>query len=196
MSGSNATRVHHRPRRLWRRRGTRLGRVRRPGSRHARPRRRGRRRAGAAQPPAARARCHAPARRLSAAGCSCARSSGVLEERSAGKDTTTGHWELVGVLTTTPPPTYPDGFPAGPARQRFIRRIGRGVLGNTVASGTGDHRRVRRRAPADRRPDRLHERRLGLPDRRARGRDPARASSTTTARSRASCSSASTPSAA
>lgn len=60
---------------------------------------------------------------------------GTLEERSAGKDTTTGHWELVGVLTTTPPPTYPDGFPQE-LLSAFIRRTGRGVLGNTVASGT------------------------------------------------------------
>lgn len=61
--------------------------------------------------------------------------TGVLEERSAGKDTTTGHWELVGVLTTTPPPTYPDGFPQE-LLSAFIRRTGRGVLGNVVASGT------------------------------------------------------------
>lgn len=61
--------------------------------------------------------------------------TGVLEERSAGKDTTTGHWELVGVLTTTPPPTYPDGFPQE-LLSAFIRRVGRGVLGNVVASGT------------------------------------------------------------
>lgn len=61
--------------------------------------------------------------------------TGLLEERSAGKDTTTGHWELVGVLTTTPPPTYPDGFPQE-LLSAFIRRAGRGVLGNVVASGT------------------------------------------------------------
>ncbi len=61
--------------------------------------------------------------------------TGVLEERSAGKDTTTGHWELVGVMTTTPPPTYPDGFPQE-LLSAFIRRTGRGVLGNVVASGT------------------------------------------------------------
>jgi phosphopentomutase len=60
---------------------------------------------------------------------------GTLEERSAGKDTTTGHWELMGVLTTTPPPTYPDGFPQDIV-SAFVRRTGRGVLGNTVASGT------------------------------------------------------------
>lgn len=61
--------------------------------------------------------------------------TGTLEERSAGKDTTTGHWELVGVLTTTPPPTYPDGFPQELV-SAFVRRTGRGVLGNAAASGT------------------------------------------------------------
>ncbi len=61
--------------------------------------------------------------------------TGVLEERSAGKDTTTGHWELVGVLTTSPPPTYPDGFPQE-LLSAFIRRVDRGVIGNKVASGT------------------------------------------------------------
>lgn len=61
--------------------------------------------------------------------------TGVLEERSAGKDTTTGHWELVGVLTTSPPPTYPDGFPQE-LISAFVRRTDRGVLGNVVASGT------------------------------------------------------------
>lgn len=61
--------------------------------------------------------------------------SGTLQERSSGKDTTTGHWELVGVLTTTPPPTYPDGFPQE-LISAFVRRTERGVLGNDVASGT------------------------------------------------------------
>ncbi|MCW2950777.1 MAG: phosphopentomutase [Thermoleophilia bacterium] len=60
---------------------------------------------------------------------------GTLTERSLGKDTTTGHWELVGVLTTTPPPTYPDGFPQDIV-SAFVRRSSRGVLGNCVASGT------------------------------------------------------------
>jgi phosphopentomutase len=60
---------------------------------------------------------------------------GLLEERSQGKDTTTGHWELMGVLTNTPPPTYPDGFPQD-LISAFVRRVGRGVIGNTAASGT------------------------------------------------------------
>jgi phosphopentomutase len=60
---------------------------------------------------------------------------GRLEERSLGKDTTTGHWELMGVLTTTAPPTYPDGFPQD-VISAFVRRVGRGVIGNRAASGT------------------------------------------------------------
>lgn len=60
---------------------------------------------------------------------------GLLEERSQGKDTTTGHWELMGTLTTTPMPTYPDGFPQD-LIAAFVRRTGRGVVGNKAASGT------------------------------------------------------------
>jgi phosphopentomutase len=61
---------------------------------------------------------------------------GRLEERSQGKDTTTGHWELMGVLTNTAPPTYPDGFPQDVV-SAFVRRVERGVIGNKAASGTG-----------------------------------------------------------
>jgi phosphopentomutase len=60
---------------------------------------------------------------------------GKMAERSKGKDTTTGHWELMGVVTERPFPTYPHGFPAGVISE-FERRIGRRVLGNKVASGT------------------------------------------------------------
>ncbi len=56
-------------------------------------------------------------------------------ERSAGKDTTTGHWELMGLVTEVPFPTYPDGFPTD-LLDAFERAIGRGTLGNCVASGT------------------------------------------------------------
>lgn len=60
---------------------------------------------------------------------------GRLREASAGKDTMSGHWELMGVVTERAFPTYPKGFPA-----RIInpleRRIGRRVLGNRAASGT------------------------------------------------------------
>ncbi len=61
--------------------------------------------------------------------------TGRLVERSKGKDTTTGHWELMGVLTSTPFPTYPHGFPHD-VIDPFMHRTGRGVLGNKAASGT------------------------------------------------------------
>src|SRR3954463_14138178 len=61
--------------------------------------------------------------------------AGRLVERSKGKDTTTGHWELMGVLTPTPFPTYPHGFPHD-VIDPFMHRTGRGVIGNKAASGT------------------------------------------------------------
>jgi phosphopentomutase len=61
--------------------------------------------------------------------------AGRLLERSKGKDTTSGHWELMGVVTPTPMPTYPHGFPHD-VIDPFMHRTGRGVLGNRPASGT------------------------------------------------------------
>ena len=61
--------------------------------------------------------------------------AGRLVERSKGKDTTTGHWELMGVVTPQPMPTYPHGFPDD-VIDPFMHRTGRGVLGNKAASGT------------------------------------------------------------
>jgi phosphopentomutase len=61
--------------------------------------------------------------------------AGRLLERSKGKDTTAGHWELMGVVTQTPFPTYPQGFPHD-VIDPFGHRTGRGVLGNKAASGT------------------------------------------------------------
>lgn len=55
--------------------------------------------------------------------------------KSPGKDTTTGHWEMVGVLLEKPFPLYPQGFPAE-FLARFEAEIGRGTLGNIAASGT------------------------------------------------------------
>jgi phosphopentomutase len=60
---------------------------------------------------------------------------GRMAERSAGKDTTTGHWEMMGVVLDQPFPTYPDGFPPQ-VIDAFAEAIGRGVLGNKPASGT------------------------------------------------------------
>jgi phosphopentomutase len=59
----------------------------------------------------------------------------VLEPRSAGKDSTTGHWEIAGVVLDTPFPTFPHGFPSS-VIEAFARATGRGVIGNCVASGT------------------------------------------------------------
>jgi phosphopentomutase len=61
--------------------------------------------------------------------------AGRLIERSKGKDTTTGHWELMGVVTPQPLPTYPHGFPHD-VIDPFMHRTARGVLGNRPASGT------------------------------------------------------------
>jgi phosphopentomutase len=61
--------------------------------------------------------------------------AGRLLERSKGKDTTTGHWELMGVVTPQAMPTYPLGFPDD-VIDPFMNRTGRGVLGNKAASGT------------------------------------------------------------
>ena len=61
--------------------------------------------------------------------------AGRLLERSKGKDTTTGHWELMGVVTPQAMPTYPHGFP-DEVIDPFMNRTGRGVLGNKPASGT------------------------------------------------------------
>ena len=61
--------------------------------------------------------------------------SGRLLERSKGKDTTTGHWEMMGIVTPEPMPTFPHGFPFE-VIEEFAHRTGRGVLGNKAASGT------------------------------------------------------------
>jgi phosphopentomutase len=58
-----------------------------------------------------------------------------MAERSAGKDTTTGHWEMMGIVLPEPFPTYPDGFPAE-VIDAFSEAIGMPVLGNVPASGT------------------------------------------------------------
>jgi phosphopentomutase len=60
---------------------------------------------------------------------------GKSAEASAGKDTTTGHWEMMGLVLSSPFPTYPDGFPAE-VMDVFERETGLGWLGNYAASGT------------------------------------------------------------
>lgn len=61
---------------------------------------------------------------------------GKMAEASMGKDTTTGHWELAGLVSNTPFPKYPDGFPAE-VIDPFLEKTGfDGILGNKPASGT------------------------------------------------------------
>ncbi|OUM97958.1 MAG: phosphopentomutase [Firmicutes bacterium ZCTH02-B6] len=60
---------------------------------------------------------------------------GRMAEQAAGKDTTTGHWELAGVILDRPFPVYPNGFPME-VIAAFTAAIGRDVLGNKPASGT------------------------------------------------------------
>jgi phosphopentomutase len=73
---------------------------------------------------------------------------GTCEPASPGKDSTTGHWELCGLILEKPFPTYPGGFPQS-LIDEFAARTGRGVLGNKTASGTAvldeyaeEHRRT------------------------------------------------------
>ncbi|MBO8138554.1 MAG: phosphopentomutase [Desulfotomaculum sp.] len=62
-------------------------------------------------------------------------SYGKMAEQSKGKDTTTGHWELTGIILDRPFPVFPNGFPDDFIEQ-YEKRIGRKVLGNKPASGT------------------------------------------------------------
>jgi phosphopentomutase len=71
-----------------------------------------------------------------AAGASAARGAfGRMAEASAGKDSVTGHWEMMGIVLDRAFPTFPDGFPDG-LIDEFSRRTARAVLGNRAASGT------------------------------------------------------------
>lgn len=57
------------------------------------------------------------------------------DEKSKGKDTTTGHWEISGLILDKPFPTYPNGFPQDFMKE-FEKRVGRKTIGNYPASGT------------------------------------------------------------
>jgi len=61
-------------------------------------------------------------------------SYGRMAEKSAGKDTTTGHWEIAGLILDKPFPVYPNGFPEDIIK-RFEDSIGTKTLGNVPASG-------------------------------------------------------------
>ena len=60
---------------------------------------------------------------------------GRLAERSMGKDTTIGHWEIAGIVSEDPMPTYPNGFPEEILKP-FREATGRGILLNAPMSGT------------------------------------------------------------
>src|SRR5436190_8221292 len=60
---------------------------------------------------------------------------GLMVPHSAGKDSTTGHWEIAGVQLQRPFPTYPNGFPRSLVNA-FEKQTGRGVIGNVAGSGT------------------------------------------------------------
>src|SRR5436305_960133 len=60
---------------------------------------------------------------------------GSMRPASAGKDSTTGHWEIAGVHLERPFPTFPNGFPPA-VIDEVSRQTGRGVIGNVVGSGT------------------------------------------------------------
>lgn len=62
-------------------------------------------------------------------------SFGKMAERSLGKDTTTGHWEMAGIILERALPTFPHGFPKD-FIERYELAIGRRIIGNEVASGT------------------------------------------------------------
>ena len=65
-------------------------------------------------------------------------SYGVMNESSPGKDTTTGHWELAGIVLDRPFPVFPPDYPSFPEElvDAFKRETGRDILGNKAASGT------------------------------------------------------------
>jgi len=60
---------------------------------------------------------------------------GKMQPKSAGKDTISGHWEMMGIYLKEPSPTYPNGFP-DEIMDEFEKKIGRGTLANRPASGT------------------------------------------------------------
>ena len=99
--------------------------------------------------------------------------AGRLLERSKGKDTTTGHWELMGIVTPTAMPTYPHGFPHD-VIDPFMHKTGRGVLGNKPASGTDIIQELGEEHQKTGKWIVYTSGRLRLPDRRPRGHDPAR----------------------
>ena len=92
---------------------------------------------------------------------------GRLHALGPGKDSTAGHWELMGVVMRRPLPTYPDGFP-DEVVELIGRLSGRDVLCNRPSNGIEAIEHFGEQHLETRRADRLHEPGLGPPDRRAR----------------------------
>ena len=167
-------RLRRRPRRRRRGRAARRGRLRRRRRRHARPRRRGGGRAatcpslGAPRAWAGSGRCRAsrPRRRR--------RSTAACTRSGPGKDSTTGHWELMGVVAPGAAADLPRRLPATRSSARLERPPGCAFCGNRPANGDGGDRRVRRAPPAHGRAHPLHLGGLRAAARRPRRR-PARA---------------------
>ena len=86
-----------------------------------------------------------------------------LQELSRGKDTTIGHWEIAGIVSPQPLPTFPDGFPEEILKP-FREQTGRGFVQEAVFRH-GGHQGLWPRACGDRRSDRLYLRRFRVPDR-------------------------------
>ena len=94
---------------------------------------------------------------------------GRMAEASAGKDSVTGHWEMMGIVLDRPFPVFPERIPEG--AHRCVRAAHRPRHAWQLRRvGHEDHRRSRRRAHAHRQADRLHIGRQRVSDRRARGR--------------------------
>ena len=98
---------------------------------------------------------------------------GVCEPKSPGKDSTTGHWEICGLVLDQPFPTYPAGL-SRRGHRRVLPTDGTGSARQQGGVRHGDPRRVRRGAPALRAVDRLHLGRQRLPGGRARVHGAAR----------------------
>ena len=88
---------------------------------------------------------------------------GKCRELSKGKDSIVGHWEVMGVPTRMAFDTFPDGFPQE-IIDAFTKMIGRGILGNEVASGTEIIARLGGGAPENRFPHCLYLCRQRIPD--------------------------------
>lgn len=94
---------------------------------------------------------------------------GRMAEKSRGKDTTIGHWELAGVISPQPMPTFPDGFPESFIKA-FEEKTGRKVLCNKPYSGTEVIKDYGPGAEGNRRADLLYLGGQCVPNRGQRGR--------------------------